>query len=389
MPNPISKYLKNLFAKKRILNDDAVLSGLAKADALLNTLVNENKIPGVAISVIKDGKTFFQKGVGYADLENKTPINPKKTIFRIASVSKPIAATALAHMVNEGIIDLDASLYKYVPYYPKKKWDFTIRQLASHTAGIRGYKGTEYGLNKSYSIKESIEIFKDDDLLFEPGTDYLYTSYDWVLISLAMQEARGVPFEEYVQEKVLNPLELESTFPPATVSSSLPRRQADGVENQLEHKKPVSTPLDLTERLVTFYSKNKLGFRKAIPVNNIFKLAGGGYLSTAQDIANFGQAYLDEKILNKGTLAPFLTSEIINRNKTYYGLGWQVSEDKKGRPFYGHVGNGVGGYSNFFVYPEQQMVFAILINCTNPNVQEELDEVVDAFLSPSENNYLS
>ncbi len=96
--------------------------------------------------------------------------------------------------------------------YPRKQWDFTIRQLASHTAGIRGYQGMEYGLNKPYAIKESIEIFRDDALLFEPGTNYLYNSYDWVLISLAMQEVSGIPFEDYVQKKVLRPLGITNTF---------------------------------------------------------------------------------------------------------------------------------------------------------------------------------
>ena len=353
MSNPLTKYLKNLFAKKRIIGDDTLLEGLVKADALLNNLINEKKIPGLAILVLKEGKIILQKGYGYADLESKTTIDARKTVFRIASVSKPIAATALAHMVDEGLINLDASFYDYVPYYPKKEWDFSIRQLASHTAGIRGYQGTEYGLNEPYSIKESITIFKDDDLLFEPGTDYLYTSYDWVLISLAMEEVSGIPFETYVQEKVLNPLEMKATFPEKAV----------------------------LDKMATFYSKNRLGFRKSIPVNNNYKLAGGGYLSTTEDIIKFGHAYLENKVLNKEFLAPFITSEIINGNKTYYGLGWQASEDKHGRAFYGHVGNGVGGYSNFFIYPEEQMAFAILINCTNPNVQDELDAVVNALIS--------
>lgn len=367
--NPITKYLKTLFAKKRIIGDDIKLHGLVEADALLNDLVNEKKVPGLAITVLKDGKTFFQKGYGYPDLENKAPIDPRKTIFRIASVSKPIASTALAHMVNDGLIDLDTSFYKYVPYYPKKKWDFTIRQLASHTAGIRGYQGIEYGLNKSYSIKESIEIFKNDDLLFEPGTDYLYNSYDWVLISLAMQEVSSIPFEEYVQERVLSPMEMKNTF-----AECHPERS-----RRARNTQEASTALSLTNK-VAYYSKNRLGFRDAIPVNNYYKIAGGGYLSTTEDIANFGQVYLDGKILNEEVLSPFLTSETVKGVKTYYGLGWQVSEDEKGRPFYGHVGNGIGGYSNFFVYPEQQMVFAILINCTNPNVQLELDEVVNVLI---------
>ena len=374
MSNPITKYLKNLFAKKRILGDDTQLEGLVKADALLNNLVNDKIVPGLAITVLKDGKTLLQKGYGFADLENKTPIDARKTIFRIASASKPIAATALAHMVYDGLIDLDTSFYKYVPYYPKKKWDFTIRQLASHTAGIRSYQGTEYGLNEPYSIKDGIKIFKDDDLLFEPGTDYLYNSYDWVLISLAMQEVNGIPFEDYVQQKVLNPLEMYDTF--AECHPEPCRRQ--------RNKERVSTALSLT----SFYSKNRLGFRKAIPVDNYYKLAGGGYLSTSEDIAKFGQTYLNEKVLNKKIISPFLTSEMVNGNKTYYGLGWQVSEDKKGRSYYGHIGNGVGGYSNFFVYPEQQMVFAILVNCTNPNVQQELDEVIDVLISEGKEDKL-
>lgn len=377
MLNPFKKYLDNRFASKRILEDDTRLQGLTKADATLQALVDEKKIPGLAITVFNEGKTLVQKGYGYADLHTNILVDPKNTIFRIASVSKNIAATALAHMVNDGLIDLDTSFYKYVPYFPKKKRDFTIRHLASHTAGIRGYKGTEYGFNKKYSIKESIEIFAADDLLFEPGTDYFYNSYDWVLISLAMQELSGIPFEDYVQEKVLKPLEMTNTFAEEChPEQSRGARKREGVFAE--------SILSKIESRATFYSKDRLGFRKAIPVNNYYKLAGGGYLSTSEDIAKFGQAYLDGKVLNEEIIAPFLTSETINGNKTYYGLGWQVSEDNQGRRYYGHIGNGVGGYSNFFVYPDLRLVFAILINCTNPNVQQELDEVVDTLISAQE-----
>ncbi|WP_245529615.1 serine hydrolase domain-containing protein [Cellulophaga algicola] len=360
MKKPLLSYFKDFFAFKRVVGEDVQLQGLAKADDLLAHLIATKKIPGLAISVLKNGESYFQKGYGFADLEKSIAIHPETSVFRIASVSKPIAATALAHMVAEGIIDLDASFYTYVPYYPKKEWDFTIRQLASHTAGIRGYLGKEYALNNPYSIKESIAVFKDSDLLFEPGTGYHYNSYDWVLISLAMQEASGVLFEEYVSEKVLQPLGLKSTFP-SDISG------IDTIENQ---------ELQLT----TFYSKCAIGFKAAIAANNHYKLAGGGYLATATDITKIGQAYLDHKILDFSVLKQFLTSEMLNQNPTYYGLGWQVSEDAKGRPYYGHIGNGVGGYANFFVYPEQKMVFSILVNCTNPTIQKVLDRVVDAIL---------
>ncbi len=327
------------------------------ADLLLQNLIADKKVPGLAISVWKDGETIFEKGYGYANLETKEPILPEKSIFRIASVSKPIAATALAQMVIDGVIDLDKSLYDYVPYFPKKKWDFTIRQLADHTAGIRGYEGMEYGLNKPYSIKESIEIFKDDDLLFEPGTAYHYNSFDWVLISLAMEEASGIPFEQYVKEKVLRPLAMNHTFAPQPNSNL----EIDGA--------------------TTFYSKNRLGFREASPVNNYYKLAGGGYLSTVSDITKLGIAYLNETFNHNIFKNQFLKMRTVKGKLTYYGLGWQVSMDKFGRNFYGHIGNGVGGYSNFFVYPDERMVFTILTNCTNPKIQSELDEVVNSFFT--------
>ena len=355
--NPIKKYLQNFFVKQRIIGEDFALSGVSKADALLADLVNDKRVPGLSVTVLKDGKKILQKGYGHADLEKRTRIDPSKSIFRIASVSKPIAATALATMVEDGLIDLDASFYTYVPYFPKKKWDFTIRQLASHTAGIRGYKGVEYGLNYPYTIKEGIDIFKDDKLIFQPGKDYFYNSFDWVLVSLAMQEVSGIPFEKYVREKVLKPLAMKNTRAPSLT----------GTNSDMDNR-------------ATFYSKNRSGFAQAIPVNNYYKIAGGGYLSTSEDIAKLGQAYIEGTILRENNRLQFLRSQMVNGESTYYGLGWQVSEDAKGRPFFGHIGNGVGGYSNFFIYPEERMVIAILVNCTDPKIQLELDTVVDALL---------
>ena len=369
----ILTYLNNLFGSKGSEQENIQLKGLTNVDLILNSLIERKKIPGVAITVLKEDKVFFQKGYGYADLEAKIKVDPKNTIFRVASISKNIAATALAQMVKDRLIDLDTSFYHYVPYFPKKAYDFTIRQLASHTAGIRGYKGKEYGLNIPYSIKDSLQVFKDDPLLFEPGTDYHYNSYDWVLISLAMQEASGIPFEDYVQEKVLTPLHLKNTFPENISSSAtcLPTgRVATFKKDDLD--------------IATLYSKSKLGCRKAIPVNNWYKLAGGGYVSTSEDIAKFGQTYLKKEILDDDVISQFLTSIKIKGKATFYGLGWQVSQDKAGRSYFGHIGNGVGGYSNLFVYPEKELVFSILINCTNPGVQEELDTVVDIFLNNSQ-----
>ncbi|TAI46917.1 serine hydrolase domain-containing protein [Flagellimonas allohymeniacidonis] len=338
----------------RLLED---LEGREKSDAILHNLFAESRIPGISITITSKEEILLQKGYGYSDMERKVPVDPKKTPFRIASISKCITAMALGKMVEEGVIQWDDSFYKHVPYYPKKKYDFTLRQLAAHTAGIRGYRGKEFALNRPYSIKDSLQVFQNDPLVFEPGMGYLYNSYDFVLLSLAMQEASGIPFENYVQEKILIPLGMSDT--------SLPRK--DGYESKRKNPNP------------QFYTKNTLGFRNAVPVNNFYKLAGGGYLSTSDDIARLGQAIIKQELLTSATYTELLSSQTVNGKPTYYGLGFQVSQDEYGRPFVGHVGNSVGAYTNFFVYPNEEVVFTALINCSDPNVQQDLDSSRNLF----------
>ncbi len=347
-------YLKSLFSSSSGIKSFETLDGLNLTDAILHNLVVENRIPGVSITILRKGKLFYERGYGYADLDKKVKVSPQKTLFRIASISKCITGLALAKMVEEEIVELDASFYRYVPYYPKKKYDFTLRQLASHTAGIRSYMGKEFALNMPYSIKDSIEIFKDDPLVFKPGKGYLYNSFDFVLLSLAMQEACGIPFEKYVAEKILEPLGMLNTMP----------------EGVTEHSR--SYQKKVVEQSLT-YTKTKMGFKKTVPVNNYYKLAGGGYLSTSNDIAKLGHAILDKKLIAPEILKEILTSQTVNGSLTYYGLGFQVSQDDQGRNYVGHVGNSVGAYSNFFVYPKEQVVISVLINCTNPQIQNDLN----------------
>lgn len=353
-------YIKTLFtADTRHISLDG-LSGTAKADAILHNLVAEKAIPGVSISVVKEGKTILEKGYGYANLSNPGKLIPSATQYRIASISKCITGLAFGKMVEDGIVNWDDSIYTYLPYYPKKKFDFTLRQLAAHTAGIRSYRGKEWALNKPYTIKESISVFKDDPLEFEPGQGYLYNSFGFVLLSLALQEASGAPFENYVKEKILRPLKMNHTITPLELILKY-TQEKEGV-------KPV------------FYSKRAASFTEATPVHNFYKLAGGGYLSTSSDITKLGAAILDKKLLKRETYSELLTAQTVKGESTYYGLGFQVSQDSKGRNFYGHVGNSVGAYSNFFIFPKEKLSIAILINCTDPKVQPVLDTVVEASL---------
>lgn len=335
--------------------EDKEIDPIEEVRRILSALVEEKKLPGIAVTAIKNGRLEIQGGWGYADLESKIPMHPVSTLTRAASASKPIAATALGKLVASGQMDWDTSFYDYVPYFPKKAQDFTIRQLAGHTAGIRSYRGKEYAQNQPFTIRDSLAIFQEDPLLFVPGTSYHYNSFDWVMLSLAMEEVSGRPFASYVESEILKPLELHDTM--------------------------AEVPGMTDSRVAQFYTKSRVGFRKATPVDNRYKLAGGGYLTTAEDLARFGLACLEGKVLEADIMNEIWKAQKIAGQSTYYGLGWEVSEDKKGRPYYGHRGNSVGAYTNFYIYPEQKAVFVALINCSDPGVQDELDQVIDIVLT--------
>jgi serine beta-lactamase-like protein LACTB, mitochondrial len=339
-------FLSTLFGQQK---------GFKKADRILTKLVKRKKVPGIAVSVSKGGLTLYSKGFGYADLENKILVNPVKTIFRIGSISKPIAATGLLRMVEKNQIKLNNSIKDYVPYFPNKKYDFTIKQLGGHLAGIRNYKGNEFMNTKPLSIKEGVALFQDDLLLFQPGKNFNYTSYGWNLLSLAMQEVSEKPFENIIKDEVLVPLKMLHTF-------------ADRQEK-------------INNKAIFYHNKINRKFKVAKPVDNYFKLAGGGYLSTSEDILKLGNAYLSGDIYSRKISAEFVNSQKTEEEKTYYGIGWQASYDAQNRPYFGHVGNGLGGYGIFYVYPKDNIVISILMNCSNPKQDKKLDKVINAIFS--------
>lgn len=346
-------------AKARNLNG---LAGLELTDAVFHNLVANHRLPGLAVSLMAHGESVLHKAYGMADMAGQVPMDPDHSLLRIASISKCITALALGRMMEAGLIDLDADFREYVPEYPQREYGFSLRQLAGHTAGIRGYRGKEYALDRNLSIEQSIEIFKNDPLVYPPGEGYLYNSFDFVLLSLAMERASGTPFAAYVRKNVLDPLGLRATFSP---------KEAGELGGTPELQGP---------KTAKFYARSNHGFRLARPVDNTYKLAGGGYLSTAADMARLGQAVLEGLLLEESTYETLLTSQIVQGMPTYFGLGFQVSRDGKGREFVGHMGNSVGAYTRLYMYPDHQKVVSLLINCSDPKVQEELDRALDSFL---------
>lgn len=327
-------------------------SKIAKNQALI--FLKKEKIPGMAISISKHGELIWSEGFGYSNIEKKTKATPEITRFRIASISKPISAAVLAILVDEGKLNFDSSLYQYLPNYPKKKYDFTLRQIGGHTAGIRHYRNNEFLLNEKLTITQGVDIFKNDSLLFKPQTQYKYSTYGWNLLSDVIQTVAKMPFHDYATHTLFKPLDMYKTT-------------LDYCDSIIPNK-------------TQFYKKtenNKIEL--STEVCNEFKAAGGGFLSTSEDLIKFGNEIISPEIISEASLKELLKMQTLDSGKSiYYGIGFSIGETKNKTPKYSHSGSGVGASTLLLIYPEEKIVISILTNLYNVpiyNIGNQLEAI--------------
>ena len=297
--------------------------------------------PGVSIAVGIDDQLVWAEGYGYADVEFKAPVSTL-TKFRIGSVSKSMTSIAMALLYEQGVIDLDVPIQTYLSEFPvKEKGPVTLRLLASHRAGVRHYlpDGSDNFITKHYNnVVDALEIFEDDPLLSVPGDEYSYSSHGYELLAATLQEASGEEFLGMMRARVFSPLKLIETV-------------ADHTDYIIENRaKP--------------YTRAAGGrLRNAPYVDNSYKWASGGFISTPSDLVKFGFGVFNSGLIRDETLQLLLAPPLLPNGTIAdqtYGLGW-VDFNGDGS-WFGHTGGSVGGNTLFMVHPEQNVVVAVVCN---------------------------
>jgi CubicO group peptidase (beta-lactamase class C family) len=295
-------------------------------------------LPGLSVAVGVAGQVVYSEGFGLADLENRVPVTPL-TRFRIGSVSKSVTSVALGLLAEQGRLDLDAPVQRYVPSFPEKRWPITSRQVAGHLAGIRHYLGTENLLARRWpSVTAGLEIFSADSLLFEPGTKYQYSSYGWNLLSAVVEGAAGESFLAYMRRAIFEPL-------------GAPGLVAEHTDSIIPYR-------------ARFYERGADGALRNAPfVDNSYKWAGGGFLGSTEDLVRFGFGVMKPGLLQQRTIDMLFASQRLrDGTATDYGIGWGVAADSAGRRMVAHTGGSVGGRAVLLLYPDHDVVVAMLAN---------------------------
>jgi CubicO group peptidase (beta-lactamase class C family) len=193
-------------------------------DELLGSQMEEYHIAGAAVSVVKDGKLFFAKGYGYADLENGIPVDPEQTIFRIGSVTKLFTSTAVMQLVEQGKLDLDADINTYLDFripdtYPQP---ITLKHLLTHTAGFED-RFFEMLVLDADDLTPSREwlVSHIPARVRPPGDCAAYSNYGTSLAGYIVARVSGQPYDQYIQENILDPLGMVHTTARMPMQSDL------------------------------------------------------------------------------------------------------------------------------------------------------------------------
>lgn len=309
--------------------------------ALIDSVMMERNIPGLSVAVSVDGEIVWSEGFGYSNIEQQTPVTTT-TKFRIGSISKSLTAAALAQLYESGKLDLDAPVQQYVSSFPEKaKGTVTTRLLAGHLAGVRHYAGQEFLSGKRYStVTESLDIFKNDTLQTPPGDKYSYSSYGWNLLSAVVERASDQRFLAYMHENVFRPLGMRHTVADHTDSIIFGRT---GFYVRNDDRQIVNAPY----------------------VDNSYKWAGGGFLSTPEDLLRFAYAHMTPGFLKPETVELMWTSQKTTAGEeTDYGIGWSTG-DRNSRRFVGHGGGSVGGSCSLFILRDDGVAVALTTNISS------------------------
>ncbi|REE87476.1 CubicO group peptidase (beta-lactamase class C family) [Paenibacillus taihuensis] len=301
-------------------------------------------IPGAAITFVKDGKALFSEGYGYADLESKTKVDPKDTVFRIGSVTKTFTATAIMQLYEQGKVDLNADINQYLKGFQingKNGKPVTIYNLLTHTAGFDEYY--EDLAAKPEPLQTFLASHKPA-MINEPGFESIYSNYGFTLLGYIIETASGEPYDQYIQKHILNPLDMKS--------ASLHKRENDHVAS--------SYAFDSTKK---HYVKQ--------PYVTTDNYAPAGNLSMKiPDMAPYMMAQLQSgtytnKLLNNST-SDLMQDKHFSKDPQLSAFGYGLWEDIPRQHRAVMHGGTVDGFRTWmYLIPDEKLGFAIFTNGTN------------------------
>lgn len=330
----------------------------SKVDEYVKKYMQNRQVPGVSLTIVEDGKITYAKGFGYANVEHQVPVKTD-TIFQIASVGKQFTAAAVMLLVEDGKINLDDKISKYLKDTPEPWKDITVRHLLTHTSGLGDYP-KDFDYRKDYTEEELFEIIKNSKLEFKPGEKWQYSNFGYVTLGILIRKVSGKFYGDYLQEKVFQPLKMD-TARVISEADIIPNRASGYTldNGKLKNQSWVSPSLNTT--------------------------ADGALYMTVKDLAKWDVALYGEKILKKSSLEQIWSPVKFNDGNTFpYGFGWSLGKVTGSRVFE-HSGGWQGFSSHISRFVDEKTTVIVLSNLSQANstqIARSVAEIYNPKLAP-------
>jgi CubicO group peptidase (beta-lactamase class C family) len=324
----------------------------AELASFLNTTITAQltnyHIPGATVAVVKDGKLFYTKGYGYADVENKTPVDANVSMFAIGSVTKLFTWTAVMQLVEEGKIDLHADVNTYLKGFKipsTYSQPITMENLMTHTAGFEEQpKGLAVSDPKDIQPLGTVLAQTIPTRLWPPGQVWSYSNWGAALAGYIVEEVSGVSFDQYVKEKLFTPLGMNNT----TIEQPAPPQLAPNIAKAYAYNYSVGV----------FEQKQDLVFQLTPP---------GAIYSTAPDMTKFMIAHLNNGTYNNARILETSTAQDMHRAHftpdpyTKFGLGFFIGIQNNESNI-NHAGDTLYFHTQCILWPERNVGLFVSYN---------------------------
>jgi CubicO group peptidase (beta-lactamase class C family) len=333
---------------------------------IVRAALNEQNLPGLSAAVGIGGENVWAEGFGWADLEAHVPVVPETT-FRIGTASTVLTSAAVGLLLEQGRLKLDDPITKYVPGFPQQQTPVTLRQLMAHVAGVPSDGGDEGPLFTVHCERpaDALRFFSgyERELLFEPGTQYHYSSYGWISVSAAVEAAAEQPFLMFMQKQVFEPLGMHDTRADSA---------SDAAPNRATHYFP------------RFAADPRYGLHLMRPIDYSCYAGSSVFVSTPTDLVRFGMAINRGALLQPATVRLLQTSErLASGQETGYGLGWDLETvplASRNAAMVGHDGDALGGnVASLMTFPACGIVVAVTSNISYADTPAIASKIAQAF----------
>ena len=285
-----------------------------------------------AILIARDGKPIVSKGYGMANIEHAVPNTPQ-TVFRLGSITKQFTAMAIVMLQEQGKLNVNDPMCKYLPECPAAWQPITVKNLLTHTAGLPNYTGfPNFAKTASLPVTNAdmFALLKDKPLDFVVGEKYAYSNSGYFLLGTIIERASGKTYADFLQEKIFTPLGMKQSG--------------------------YDSPLRVIKNRASGYTRQSGEFVNAAYMDMSIPYAAGALYSTTEDMLVWDQALYTEKLVSRKSL-----DETFTPFKGNYGYGWSI--DKKfERKQISHGGNINGFASDLIRFPDDKITVVVLSN---------------------------